>query len=71
LITPESKEPLSTHDAEKKTGVAHSEFSQIRNAQLRRFTLDRMIFILGKLDVDIEVNVTFHPRQQIENRYLL
>ena len=34
---------LSTRDAEKLTGVSHSEFSRIRNAQLRRFTLDRMI----------------------------
>jgi predicted XRE-type DNA-binding protein len=53
---------LSTRDAEKKTGVAHSEFSHIRNAQLSRFTLDRMITILGKLDEEVEVNVTFHPR---------
>jgi predicted XRE-type DNA-binding protein len=54
---------LSTRDAEKLTGVSHSEFSRIRNAQLRRFTLDRMITILGKLDEDVEVNVTFRPRQ--------
>lgn len=54
---------LSTRDAEKLTGVSHSEFSRIRNAQLRRFTLDRMITILGKLDEEVEVNVTFRPRK--------
>jgi predicted XRE-type DNA-binding protein len=54
---------LSTRDAEKLTGVAHSEFSRIRNAQLRRFTLDRMIAILGKLDMDVEVQVTFKTRR--------
>lgn len=54
---------LSTRDAEKLTGVAHSEFSRIRNTQLRRFTLDRLIGILGKLDEDIEVNVTISPRK--------
>lgn len=54
---------LSTRDAEKLTGVSHSEFTRIRNAQLRRFTLDRMIAILGKLDEDVEVNVTFSPRR--------
>ena len=53
---------LSTRDAEKLTGVSHSEFTRIRNAQLRRFTLDRMIAILGKLDEEVEVNVTFRPR---------
>jgi predicted XRE-type DNA-binding protein len=52
---------LSTRDAEKLTGVAHSEFSRIRNTQLRRFTLDRLIGILGKLDQEVEVKLTFTP----------
>ena len=55
---------LSTRDAEKLTGVAHSEFSRIRNARLERFTLDRMITILGKLDENVEVNITFRPRDR-------
>ena len=54
---------LSTPDAEKLTGISHSEFSRIRNAQLRRFTLDRMISILGMLDDEVEVFVTFKPRR--------
>ncbi|MGH8476774.1 MAG: helix-turn-helix domain-containing protein [Methylococcales bacterium] len=54
---------LSTRDAERLTGVSHSEFSRIRNTQLRRFTLDRMIAILGRLDEDVEINVTFQFRQ--------
>ena len=53
---------LSTREAERVTGVSHSEFSRIRNARLDRFTLDRMITILGKLDEDVEVNITFRPR---------
>ena len=59
---------LSTREAEKLTGVPHSEFSRIRNTQLRRFTLDRMITILGKLDEEIEVNVTFRPRGENVDR---
>jgi len=58
---------LSTREAEKLTGVAHSEFSRLRNAKLERFTLDRMITILGKPDEDVEVNVTFHIRQRALN----
>jgi len=53
---------LSTREAERLTGVSHSEFSRIRNARLTRFTLDRMIAILGKLDEDVEVRVTFRAR---------
>ncbi len=56
---------LSTREAEKLTGVSHSEFSRIRNAHLERFTLDRMISILGKLDEDVEISVTFRPHHQV------
>ena len=55
---------LSTRDAEKLTGVSYSEFSRIRNTQLGRFTLDRMIAILGKLDESIEVFVSFRARKR-------
>lgn len=55
---------LSTRGAEKLTGVPYSEFSRIRNTQLGRFTLDRMIAILGKLDKDIEVSVTLRVRKR-------
>jgi predicted XRE-type DNA-binding protein len=55
---------LSTRDAEKLTGVSYSEFSRIRNTQLGRFTLDRMIAILGKLDEDVEVSITFRARKR-------
>ena len=55
---------LSTREAERLTGVSYSEFSRIRNTQLGRFTLGRMIAILGKLDEDIEVSVTFRARKR-------
>jgi len=64
IIRTLDKNGLSTREAERLTGVAHSEFSRIRNARLERFTLDRMITILGKLDEDVEVNVTFCPRHR-------
>ena len=53
---------LSTKDAEQLTGVSHTEFSRLRNAKLSRFTLDRIITILGKLDQSVEINISFHPR---------
>ena len=37
------------------------------NSQLRRFTLDRMIAILGKLDNDIEMNVMFKTRRTVSH----
>ena len=53
---------LSTREAERITGVAHSEFSRIRNARPGRFSIDRMISILQKLDEDLEISITFQPR---------
>src|SRR6267154_4606309 len=53
---------LSVRAAEKLTGVAASEFSRIRNAKLGRFTIDRMITILGKLGQEVEVSVNVRPR---------
>ncbi len=56
---------LSTRDAERLTGISHSEFSRIRNAKLGRFTLDRMIDILGNLDQEVEVMLSFSPRARL------
>lgn len=53
---------LSVRAAEKLTGIAASEFSRIRSVKLGRFTLDRMITILGKLDQDMEVTIDVRPR---------
>ncbi len=64
IISTLDKRGLSTREAEKITGVAHSEFSRIRNARLGRFTLDRMINILEKLDKNLEVQVTFTTRNK-------
>ncbi len=57
---------LTARAAEKLTGVAHTDLSRIRNAKLERFTLDRMITILGKLDRDVEVSVRVMPRMRRE-----
>jgi predicted XRE-type DNA-binding protein len=57
------EEGLSTRQAEAKTGVSHSEFSRIRRATYSRFTLDRLMGILSKLDRNIEISIYVHPRR--------
>ena len=57
-------EHLSTRQAETKTGVNHSEFSRIRRANLDRFTIDRLISILGRLDKNVQLNITTQPKNQ-------
>jgi len=58
------KRKLSVRAAEKLTRVAAAEFSRIRNAKLDRFTLDRLITILGKLDRTMEVSVQVRSRRR-------
>jgi predicted XRE-type DNA-binding protein len=49
---------LSVRKAEQITGTAAADFSRIRNANLARFTVDRLMTILGRLGEDIEVAVS-------------
>ena len=55
---------LTVRKAEARTGVAAADFSRIRNADLGRFTIDRLIRILEGLDgeVDVQVTVRAHTR---------
>ncbi len=53
---------LSTRQAQTRTGVDHADFVRIRNAQLSRFTIDRLITILGKLGQQVDVHVEVYPR---------
>lgn len=53
----------STRRAEEATGVSHADFTRIRNVNIGRFTLDRLIAILGKLGQEVELAVSVKPRQ--------
>ncbi|MGV1015470.1 MAG: helix-turn-helix domain-containing protein, partial [Methyloceanibacter sp.] len=52
---------LSLRAAESLTGVDAAEFSRIRSAKLERFTIDRMITILGKLGQEVNVEISVRP----------
>jgi predicted XRE-type DNA-binding protein len=41
---------------------AAADFSRIRHAKLDRFTIDRLMLVLGKLDQRVEVEVRFGER---------
>ena len=48
---------LTVRKAAAKTGFAAADFSRIRNADLGRFTLDRLFKMFTALDRDIKVTV--------------
>ena len=55
---------LSVRKAAALTRFAAADFSRIRNADLGRFTLDRLMKMLVALDSDLEVTVHVDARQR-------
>jgi predicted XRE-type DNA-binding protein len=55
-------ERLSVRDAEARTGIAAADFSRIRQIKLDRFTIDRLMRILDRLNRDVRVKISVAPR---------
>ena len=58
---------LTVREAHARTGIAAADFSRIRNADLARFTLDRLVGILNRLGsrVDMKLRVKHTPRASV------
>ena len=52
---------LTVRAARARTGIAAADFSRIRNADLARFTLDRLMGVINRLGSRIEVRVKVKP----------
>jgi predicted XRE-type DNA-binding protein len=61
------REGLSVRAAHSRTGIAAADFSRIRNADLGRFTLDRLVSIINRLGLRVEVKVKVRSIQPIES----
>ncbi len=57
IIKALDRERLTVREANARTGIAAADFSRIRNADLGRFTVDRLMAILNRLGSRIEVKV--------------
>jgi predicted XRE-type DNA-binding protein len=62
-----NREGLSVRNAHSRTGIAAADFSRIRNADLGRFTLDRLVTIINRLGSRIEIKVKVHRAQAAEH----
>ena len=58
---------LSVRKAAALTPFAAADFSRIRNADLGRFTLDRLMKILTALDGDLRITVHVNSRHRDES----
>jgi predicted XRE-type DNA-binding protein len=57
IIKTLDKQRLTVRAAHDRTGFAAADFSRIRNADLGRFTVDRLMSILNRLGSRVEVKV--------------
>ena len=51
------RQGLSVRGAHARTGIAAADFSRIRNADLDRFTLDRLVSTINRLGARVDVRV--------------
>jgi predicted XRE-type DNA-binding protein len=57
IIKALDKERLTVRAAHGRTGIAAADFSRIRNADLGRFTVDRLMTILNRLGSRVQVKI--------------
>ena len=57
IIKALDRDGLSVRAAHSRTGIAAADFSRIRNADLGRFTIDRLMSIVNRLGSRVEVKV--------------
>ena len=62
------RERLSVRQAQVRTGIAAADFSRIRNADLGRFTVDRLMSIINRLGSRVDVRVKARPASRAERR---
>ena len=57
IIKALEREHLTVRAAHARTGTAAADFSRIRNADLGRFTVDRLMSIINRLGSRVEVKI--------------
>jgi predicted XRE-type DNA-binding protein len=60
------REGLSVRAAHGRTGLAAADFSRIRNADLGRFTVDRLMSVINRLGSRVEVKVKVRSARPAE-----
>jgi predicted XRE-type DNA-binding protein len=61
IIKTLDRDRLTVRAAQARTGIAAADFSRIRNADLARFTLDRLVGIINRLGARVDVKLKVKP----------
>ncbi len=66
IIKALDRDGLSVRAAQGRTGVAAADFSRIRNADLGRFTVERLMSIINRLGSRIDVKIKVRRAGKVE-----
>ena len=66
IIKALDRDGLTLSAANDRTGIAAADFSRIRNADLGRFTVDRLMSIINRLGSRVEVKVRVRRAKTLE-----
>src|ERR1035438_5674415 len=65
IIKAIDRDHLTVRAAHKRTGIAAADFSRIRNADLGRFTVDRLMTIINRLGSRVEIKIRVRPAEAV------
>ena len=61
------RDGLSVRAAHDRTGIAAADFSRVRNADLGRFTVDRLMSIINRLGSRVEVKIRVRRAETVQH----
>ena len=64
------REHLTVRAAHARTGIAAADFSRLRNADLARFTVDRLISIINRLGSRVEGKIRVRRTETVPHQAL-
>ncbi len=67
IIKALDRDGLTLRAAHDRTGIAAADFSRIRNADLGRFTVDRLMSIINRLGSRVDVKVRVRRAEMLEH----
>jgi predicted XRE-type DNA-binding protein len=68
IIKALERDGLSVRGAQARTKIAAADFSRIRNADLGRFTVDRLMSIINRLGSRVEVKIKVRRATPVDHR---
>src|SRR5436190_22771268 len=66
IIKALDRDELTVRAAQSRTGFAAADFSRIRNADLGRFTADRLVSILNRLGSRVEAKIRIRRLEPVQ-----